>query len=1615
MDYLSKYITSNALSPVDLYEKQTKDPAIYQENKLANYLDSPFAQNRVTTAEDPIEERRKLENIYHLSQYYNFDMAYINQNYDAVSRHYFGDNNITSNNQVIKDAGQAGKLAIEIDELKSDFFKTDDPALRESLNGRIDLLNAIMPPGDQIKRNLPVASAKEFVRNVPNWIDVLEKTTPFKAMYDHMKLMNELEKDNPLLQGNMGSMLVALIKYSGEARGKSYVPTELAFLGGGVGFTAGAWKVYADREVASTYYELQNIKIMGEDGKEIGLDNDSMRALSLIAGGLKATAEVWSDLVVLRGIPGIDKIFEKGFAKMAAGVSVKKALDSALTKVLTRGTVITGSEMATEWIQANIDLGVNDFAIFLDDNREYLQDFKVTGDEVLSTYKEVLVKTALATAPLALLGMTGAGIKIAINSPIMDNIVKRNIEKLGDNFTTKDAINEIKADPEFQREIGSVPETTLPDIVARKEQLITKDFVTAMEIEVAEGVEEGKQPITQLSEETGLRRPLDAGSEEFNVARETFKQENIDNYYQARDLSDQELRRIYQETIVNPGLDQDQEGIPGLSFDQFKEQRLEFASNYINWRTTADAQKFLSTLSSAVDVIQRVIQGAVVDDTGGILAGHSEELGRIVSEAKAGGDIQTIADYNIEKDLQIETLESEIKRLEKLGRSTSDLNQKNLVNQQISEYINAKHELNSSRNELSTILELVARELFNEQRIQSDLERTAAGLSQRLQDMDSPEFQKFISGDIPIRKTFDSFVENPPGTDLDLFESAKEEYLDLLEKEFIIYKPALAELVKVGKNIQTVIARREMIISIMQKALSNYLKLNGQRYIDSINQKISKNISKSRAEMIEKIQKAVNLVDGIKEEDIAKAKEYIVKTFYDKEGNPIPSIQGENAKTVASTLMNAMEITFDSNLEAIRPKMSLSDLIHIKTEVDLLRYLGKVELSEARKGNLISDEIRKSEFLVYQKSVVETSDKKKNLLKGINFDRLQAYQWAHKIFGEQGRKLFWSEFLTAFNERAKKLDQRSEAVREAINDDKYDWGEKMYETRVLGDHEFELQTLLYMYVGRHDPDIRTNILYKTPDVDVNTMVEYIGEIGEEGLIDSELTGYEKDAANVLADDLRSAYGDIKATYEEATGQRLGFIEAYLPLIRLTLGRKDLDQELAITMLRGTDQSTDPSNKNFLLEREITTKENATPIRTDLWGIWQDYVQKQEHYINLNDWVRKSRVFIDDPKVSATITENYDKSWTDGIKKYVDDIATPGRLHSSDAMMQMVGKYKHNVALANLALKSNIVLRQLPSALLYVEQAGIGNWFGAQLQFMNFKENMYRDSKGKVHHKMVDFIHKVDPSTMKSGTEYDFLNYRRADTKGKKFKRKFDKFGMKGINAADTFVKAVGWTAVYNKYKGDLGHEGAIEKARDWTALTQPSSNKLSLPGMYRNNEMANALFMFTQQPVKLLNHLTGEVFHNTFGKDGNRMAGFYGLMALGMSNTIIWALTNRRLPDDAEDWVAALIFGSVSWIPGFGRSLARHAEGKNNYSSSQYQDPAIGVLDIINPAVWINSINAAQSGDMAKFNVQFNNIVKGTGVAFGIPSSFIMKFKDSVGEEDWWSHLFLGGPLGEKK
>jgi hypothetical protein len=1623
VDILNKYVNQGSQTAVGAYTRQTQDPITYNDEQLQKYMDSNFAYNRILTAEDPIEERKRLENIYHLANYYKFDMGEVHKNYPAIARHYFGDDNITSNNQVIKDGYQAGKLAIEQDEVKSEYFKTpaEDTERRDSLRNRLEMLNSIMPPEDDIKRNLPVASAKEFMRNVPNWIDVVEKTTPFKAMYDHMKQLNALQKDDPtnaMFKGNTGSTLLALIKYAANAKDKPYIPTELSFLGGPAGMVAGAWKTYADREVASTYYDLQEIEIKGVDGEPIKLNDNQIRALSLGAGGLKATAEIWSDLVFLKGIPGIDKVFEKAFTKMAATSTVKKALNGVLGKILKKGVTITGAEMVTEWTQANIDLVANDFSIFLDDNKEMLQDFKVTKDEVFSTYKEVLVKTALATAPLALLGIgaTGAkisisGIKAKINSPVMENIIKKNIAALGDNFTAKEAIDNIKADPEFQKEIGSLSKVTINEIGQKKEAMITADFAQAMTDEVENGVPEGQKAITQV-DDSGLRRPLDVNTEEYKAALETFTAQNLNNYYEEKDLTELELQRRYQETIVDYGLDQDGD-VPGFTYEQFKEQRLGLNPNYTNWRNTPDAQKNIGTMTPAVDVIQRVIDDSVVEDKNGALKKHSEELSRMVAEAQSGGDVRTILDYNIQKDLQIEGIDSEITRLQELGRNTKDKNQTDMVNRTIREYIAAKHELNSSRNELSIILKLVARELFNENRITKNLESSTDNLAQRLDHMTSPEYLHFLSGEGGMKKQLKHLIKTPPGENIKGLDQTTEEFLTKFEEVYKDYKPALGNILQLGRTIEAVDSHKKMLISIIQKSLSNYLKLNGKKYIDSINQDISKNVSKPRADLIAEIQRAVNLVDGIKEEDILKAKEYVAKTFYDADGKAIPSIQGENAKTVADTLMNAIEITLDSNLDKVGPKLSLTDLIHLKTEVDLLRYLGKVELSEKLKGNLISDEMRKSEFLVYQKEVASIAPDNKNIAKTLNFMRLQAYDWASKIFGKQGRKIFFTNMLTNFNKATLRVNERTASVMEAMNDDKHNWSEKVYETRALGNHEFMLQDLMFMYAGREDPDILACLTYKTEGVDSDVMSEYLGLPGEKGLIDSELTQEEKTAAEALVNDLRGAYNDIRTTYE-AKGHRFGFLEAYLPLIDLDVKQTDLDQELVVNMLRGSDQTYTASGNKFILTRGITTKENAKRIRTDLFGIWQDYVQKQEHYINMNEWVRETKTLVTDPKVAATLTKNYSKGWTDGIKKYIEDIENPSRLHSSDGFDGLVRTYKHNVALANLAMKSNIMLRQLPSGLLYVEKAGLGNWINATGEFMNWKKNVYTDSKGHLRHRMVDFIVDRDPSTIKAKTEYEVLLKRPKTNIGLK-KRKFDKYAMGLIGAADLMTKTIGWTAVYNKSLDLRGEMGAIEEARDWTALTQPSSNKLSLPGMYRHSELLNAGLMFTQQPVKLLNHLTGEVPRNIFTKEGNKIAGMYGIIALGLSNTLIWGMTNRRIPEDAEDWAEALILGGVTWIPGIGRSMTRHIMGKSSYSSSQFMDPAIGVLDLVNPFTYKDSIDAAQSGDMSKFNSQFNNIMKGIGVGFGSPSSAIINTKNAMGQEDWWSHLFLGGPLGEKK
>ena len=573
----------------------------------------------------------------------------------------------------------------------------------------------------------------------------------------------------------------------------------------------------------------------------------------------------------------------------------------------------------------------------------------------------------------------------------------------------------------------------------------------------------------------------------------------------------------------------------------------------------------------------------------------------------------------------------------------------------------------------------------------------------------------------------------------------------------------------------------------------------------------------------------------------------------------------------------------------------------------------------------------------------------------------------------------------------------------------------MYEDRFLGDHQFMLQDLMYMYLGRHDADIRMHIM-NGGEIAPEVMAEYIGfneNTGaiEEGLIDSELTQQEKDTAQVLSEDLQDAYNRISATYEASTGRTFGFITGYLPIIGKTFTKEDIEQDLVITMLRGKDQEQTFSGRGFLLERQIATLENAKQIRTDLWGIWQDYANKQEQYINLNEWGRSARAFIQDPTIAATISQNYDPSWTKGIEKYVEDAINPTRLHTASPFQGFIRHYRHNVAVSNLAMKSNIILRQLPSGLLYVEEAGLGEWINSQ---KDFALSFYWGD-GRLQNRMVDNIVEKDPSTIESKLETDFMKYKHTKYPIIKFKRKMDKFGMGAIHAADIAVKTIGWTAVYNRYLPDLGEQGAIEKARDYTARTQPSSNKASLPGMYRENEMWNAFFMFTQQPVKLLNHFTGTVLPNLLTKDGNKMAGFYGLTALAVSNGIIWAMTNRRLPDEPEEWIVPITLGGLRWIPGIGGAIANYWEGKNEYSASQYKDPVIGVLEILNLPGMKDAIAETHKGNMGPFNKKWRAIWKGTGTGLGLPYGGAKNLRNAMIEDDWWSHLFLGGPQGEEK
>ena len=803
---------------------------------------------------------------------------------------------------------------------------------------------------------------------------------------------------------------------------------------------------------------------------------------------------------------------------------------------------------------------------------------------------------------------------------------------------------------------------------------------------------------------------------------------------------------------------------------------------------------------------------------------------------------------------------------------------------------------------------------------------------------------------------------------------------------------------------------KKMVISRMQKSLSNYLKIQGEIYMKSINSPVSSKVSQSVKDKIEEMQKAITLVSGaVSTTDINKARDFVNDKLFPVDDTSELGIKVETdypiaSKRVAEMLMKDFKITFDANATGIRPKLSISQLIELKTEIDLLRYQGRLEFTEANKNNLISKEVRKSEFLIFQKEIFNRSSKEKKLLHGLNFDSMSAAHWAEDLFGKYGKKMFFTDKNIADNNERLEKNRRSKEVLSKLNLTEKELVKVMFEEREFEGKMYPVQKLMYYYLGHTDQNIYNSL------ASVNANNVNINLLGKPGVKVNEaekmLTEKEKQIANVLQQDLEKAWTRAAAVYEMSPEhRRLGKLSFYLPKPVYDMQHEVMEDELFDNMIRGTDYTKEGTPKSFTLERKETPKDTKLEIQDDLWDIWQNYIHKQEHYIAHTQWVRDTKGFMADDTIRNTIKENYNPHWVDGINAYIDHVANPSSLHGATGFDNIFRKLKHNTAISALWGRSTIMARQLPSIAMYLSEAGAKEFGSAIVQF----QNAYYMEGAKVKNHIVDMIMEVDPTSIDTKTGYDLLHYKPPKTKISGAIRKTQEFGMLGIYALDRNVKATGWLSIYNKNFNIVGPEKAIELARDYTVLYQPSGDRTTLPGMYNHSEFMNLALMFTQQPTKIFQYTRREVLPNLnpLSKDANRLKGLYGMMAVMSMNTAIWVLTQRRVPEDWKDWAIASTIGSIGTIPGAGKIIQDKLQGRTRYSQSTIETGVSTIFELANIKKWEGALN-----DPDKMATQIKRISKGAGI-LGFMSEFVNDMVDFGTTGDFW-HVFAGGEKGEK-
>ena len=455
-------------------------------------------------------------------------------------------------------------------------------------------------------------------------------------------------------------------------------------------------------------------------------------------------------------------------------------------------------------------------------------------------------------------------------------------------------------------------------------------------------------------------------------------------------------------------------------------------------------------------------------------------------------------------------------------------------------------------------------------------------------------------------------------------------------------------------------------------------------------------------------------------------------------------------------------------------------------------------------------------------------------------------------------------------------------------------------------------------------DGKTRLVFLTEDMGVITDDDELRRTGDERYAAFLKLAEEKIKASGLWDVMKAIEADFNNASNRERLQRaaiaffnnpVAFVKYYLPIIRENIKGNDFLSDICdSTYNLNTGMKQYNVEKGFTVERvKNINPRHQKPVKMSLMSVWMESVKDQEYLIEYGGYIKKAHMIFGNTELADTVNRAYGTGLMDEVNSFINLVANPHAFRdgSNENINRIVRAARGRLTTAYLAYKSStIVMQAATSAWPFLREVKKGYLLSSLLQMASQRHKLLDSIYGKsimMKYRSSDMIMQDAMERRRNVSERAAMNRI----------RRFEDFGMRGIELVDRYIVGAGWYAKYmeemqNGREAGLTSEQAdaraVKAADDMVYAVQPSGDPRDLPSLFRNkNEFARAFLQFQSSLSVIFNNLFPDNIGYARTKQWGKLVG--GTVAYMMAGLTLGLVADGfDDDDDAKDKFVKIVY-----------------------------------------------------------------------------------------------------------